>query len=195
MTVIVGTYGDPKWADLAQERAIPSALGQAELIHVHAKSLAEARNAAAKVAMESREWLIFLDADDELAPGYVDAMMAGSADLRGPAIQYIYPNRIEPPKLLAPKNLRRGNYLPIGTAIRAEMFEAVGGFRAYPAWEDWDLWVRCLLRGATIEQVPRAVYRAYVQPKGRNDLSPKEAAELMRRMRKDHVLEELRLRR
>lgn len=191
-SIIIGTYGDRKWIELARERAIPSAQSQGvEIVHIHGETISSARNEGA--GLTKGDYLIFLDADDELAPGYVDAILKGSADLRSPAIQYVYPDSEEAPRLLAPKNLRRGNYLPIGTAIRRELFFEVGGFKDYAAWEDWDLWVRCYLRGATIEQIPEAVYRAFWSPTGRNNLTQQQAVNLMRRMRRDHALEERRL--
>lgn len=193
-TIIIATYGDAKWPELARERALPSTLGQpANVILSHRETLSEARNHGAELA--SGDTLIFLDADDELAPGYVEAIESGTADLRSPAIQYVYPDRTEEPVLLKPKNLRRGNYLPIGTAIRREVFWAVGGFREYAAWEDWNLMVRCFLYGATIEQIPEAVYRAFWSPTGRNNLTRQQAINLMRKMRRDHYLEEQRLKR
>lgn len=193
VSIVIGTYGDVWWSDLANERALPSALAQGvEVVHEHGESLVSARNNAAETA--TGDYLVTLDADDQLAPGYVEAILKGSADLRSPAIQYVYPDREEPPKLLAPKNLRRGNYLPIGTAIRRALFMEAGGFKDYPAYEDWDLWVRCFLRGASIEQIPEAVYRAWWSPNGRNNLTQQQAINLIRRMRRDHVLEERRLR-
>jgi glycosyltransferase involved in cell wall biosynthesis len=191
-SIIIGTFGDVWWSDLANERALPSALAQdVEVVHSHGDTLAQARNDAAETT--TGDYLIPLDADDELAPGYVEAILSGSADLRSPAIQYVYLDHEEPPKLLKPKNLRRGNYLPIGTAIRRDLFMEVGGFRDLPAWEDWDLAVRCFLRGATIEQIPEAIYRAYWSPTGRNNLTQQQAVNLMRRLRRDHALEERRL--
>lgn len=192
VSIIIGTFGDVKWSDLANERALPSALAQGvEVVHAHGDTLAQARNDAANTA--TGEFLVTLDADDELSRGYVEAILKGSADLRSPAIQYIYPDYEEKPKLLTPKNLRRGNYLPVGTAIRRELFMEVGGFRDLRAWEDWDLFVRLYLRGATIEQIPEAVYRAYWNPIGRNNLTQQQAVNLMRRLRRDHALEERRL--
>lgn len=193
-SIIIGTFGDVKWARLALDRALPSAEGQpAQILVSHGETLAEVRNRLASVA--NGDYLVFLDADDELSPGYVEAILRGSADLRSPAIQYIYPDYEEKPKLLIPKNLRRGNYLPVGTAIRRELFMEVGGFRDLRAWEDWDLFVRLYLRGATIEQIPEAVYRAYWSPTGRNNLTQQQAVNLMRRLRRDHALEERRLQR
>lgn len=164
VTVCIGTYGDNSWRNLAQDRAAESA--QAPLIHVHATDLCTARNQAAEEA--SSEWLCFLDADDELAPGYFDAMEQGSADLRGPAVKYIVNGMARPPKLWPEMDLTQGNYLVIGTLIRKDMFDRVGGFRDYPLYEDWDLWLRCHLAGASIELIPDAIYVAHARKDSRN---------------------------
>ena len=168
VTVIVGTYGGNEWIDLANERAKPSVRDQAaDVLHVHGETLAESRNAGA--ARASTEWLCFLDADDELTPGYMDAMARASADLRGPAVAYVRPNgRAAAPKLWPRVDLADGNYLLIGTLVRRDLFLEVGGFRGWPMYEDWCLWQRCWLAGATIEQVPAAIYRAHVRPDSRN---------------------------
>jgi glycosyltransferase involved in cell wall biosynthesis len=168
VTVIVGTFGEPKWAALARERAVPSAEPQAsDVIHVHRATLAAARNAGAELA--STEWLCFLDADDELTPGYMDAMARVAADLRGPAVEYVRPGgHAAPPKMWPEVDLADGNYLVIGTLVRRDMFLQVGGFRDWPLYEDWCLWQRCWLAGATVAQVPDAIYRAHVRPTSRN---------------------------
>jgi glycosyltransferase involved in cell wall biosynthesis len=166
VTVVVGTFGSSEWSKLAVERAIPSAEPQAPVIHCHGADLAAARNEGA--AQADSEWLCFLDADDELAPGYFEAMARASADLRGPAVVYIRGRRERPPKLWLVCDLRDGNYLVIGTLVRRAMFEAVGGFKGWPLYEDWCLWQRCAAAGATIEQVPGAIYRAYARRDSRN---------------------------
>lgn len=168
VTVIVATFGDRHWAELAEERAIPSAVDQAtKVINPHGQSLAAARNMGARLA--TTEWLCFLDADDELAPGYFDAMAAGTADLRGPAVEYIKPGRDRGKLKVWPVvDLADGNYLVIGTLVRREMFLAVGGFLSWPIYEDWCLWQRCEIAGASIEVLPDAVYRAHVRVDSRN---------------------------
>lgn len=82
VTIVVSTFGGAEWQELAESRAIPSAIEQAPVIHAHGDTLAKARNQGLQ-AVES-EWVIFLDADDELTPGYVDSMRQGLADLRAP---------------------------------------------------------------------------------------------------------------
>ena len=167
VTVVVGTFGGPDWVQLAYQRAIPSAerLGVA-VEHRHAGSLASARNQGA--ALARTEWLCFLDADDELAPGYIEAMEKASGDLRGPAVSYVRRGRGAAPRLWPECDLRDGNFLVIGTLVRKAMFEAVGGFKDWPMYEDWCLFQRCVKAGATVELVPGAVYIAHVRQDSRN---------------------------
>lgn len=167
VTVVVGTFGADGWRQTAQ-RAIRSAEPQAPVIHVHGATLAEARNAGG--AQAGSEWLIFLDADDELDPGYVAAMSAAehTGDLLGPATSYVRQGRPGSPKLWPEQDLRDGNHLVIGTAVRRAMFLEVGGFRDWTLYEDWCLWQRCSRAGASVAMVPDAVYRAHVRPSSRN---------------------------
>lgn len=171
VSIIVGTHGDDTWRTLAEERALPSAHAQSmpanEVIHIHADSLKNARNQGAKQA--TSEWLCFLDADDELHRHYILRMSEGTADLRGPAVQYINPDgMVNRPYVIEPMDLRNGNYLVIGTMVRRQMFFDVGGFRDWEFYEDWCLWQRCWLAGATIEQLPGAVYKAHMRTDSRN---------------------------
>jgi glycosyltransferase involved in cell wall biosynthesis len=187
VTVVVATYGDRSWQQLAESRAVPSALDQAPVIRIHGETLHDARNAG--LAQVRSEWVVFLDADDELEPGYIAALISGTADLCVPSVRYI-----TPPRLTGPVRLLRvaghehpctgeclpdGNFMVIGTLARAEMLRAVGGWRDFPWSEDWDLWLRCWRAGATIETLPEAVYRAHVRADSRNrgaDRAVKQAA-------------------
>lgn len=166
VTIIVATFGDPSWRTIAAERAIPSAGPQAPTIAVHGNSIAEARNTGAVLAQT--EWLIFLDADDELAPGYVDAMLAAGGDLRAPELHLIRAiDSIEVPDL-ASRDMAVMNQCPIGTMIRRQRLFDVGGFWEERAWEDWSLFRRCWLDDDVIVHVPGAVYRSFVGRTGRN---------------------------
>lgn len=170
--IIVATYGNLGiWEPLTQ-RAVASATNQtvsAGHIHrVHGETLAAARNSGA--AVSGAEWLIFLDADDELDPGYVEAVLTGTGDLRQPYTLGIV-NGVEDdaPVLITPsKDLLTGNHMVIGTAVRRSLFETAGGFRELPALEDWDLWIRCWLAGGKIGVAPGAIYRVHVYEGSRN---------------------------
>jgi glycosyltransferase involved in cell wall biosynthesis len=174
VTVVVGTYGEGRWARMARSRAIPSAEAQAPVIHEHGKTLAEARNAA--LEQVETEYVVHLDADDELEPGYIEAMATGAADLRAPAVRHVWPkwaSEPEVPKVWAHDHdcvaecLRAGNWLCIGTCARTEMLQAVG-WEEFGWSEDWALFARAWQAGATVEAVPSAVYRAHHARRSRN---------------------------
>jgi len=170
VTVVVGTFGDESWARLAESRAIPSAEGQSlrpEVIHVHGETLHGARNQGAADA--AGRWLCHLDADDELAPGYLEAMAKGIHELRAPAVQYVHPGYEADPVTLEDRDIRRLNPCVIGTLVPKKLFHDVGGFADFPVYEDWDLWLRCWRAGATIQHVPDAIYRAWVRDNSRNE--------------------------
>jgi glycosyltransferase involved in cell wall biosynthesis len=177
VSVIVATFGDERWRDLAERRAIPSARAaierrgaDAEILAVHLDDgpLAYARNEAAAVAVG--EWLCFLDADDELEPGYLDALLAPDrwGDLRAPAVRFLDDATIPDPVTLDDRDIRHLNPCVIGTLIRRDMFHEAGGFWGERAWEDWSLFRRAWLLGAKIEHVRGAVYAVHVDPTGRN---------------------------
>lgn len=178
-TVAIGTYGDPAWRALAESRAIPSARAQGvPVIHVHGPSLWEARNQA--LDQVQTDWVAFLDADDELEPGYINAMALGTADVRVPRVRYVRPGgasagpvmpRVaghhDHPQCTA-ECLPWGNWIVIGAGVRADLARKVGGFRDYHWSEDWHLWSSIWQAGATFEPIPRAIYRAHVRRDSRN---------------------------
>lgn len=175
VTVVVATYGDVSWLDLAAERAVPSASPQAPVVAVHAATLHEARNTG--LAQVTTEFVVFLDADDELHPRFVERMGEGTADLRVPSVAYVTNGYRAPatvPKVAGhvhvcePACLAHGNWIVVGACVRTDLVRQVGGWRDYPWSEDYDLWVRCWKAGASIETLKRAVYVAYVRSDSRN---------------------------
>jgi glycosyltransferase involved in cell wall biosynthesis len=186
VTVAVATFGARSWVRLALERAIPSAraLG-VPVVHHHGPTLHVARNAALE-SVET-EWVVFLDADDELTPSYFERMAEVDADVRVPLVTYIANERPCRPRMprvaghyhdCTAECLPEGNWIVVGAAVRAQLVRDVGGWRDFPWSEDWDLWLRCHLAGATIAPT-RAVYRAHVRPDSRNrapDRAVKHAA-------------------
>lgn len=168
VAIIVATFGADEWQRRAAEIAVPSAVAQCpdEVIVEHGRTLADARNDAARRARS--EWLCYLDADDQLEPGYLAALVAGSGDLRAPAVRFVTPGEADPePVTFETRDIAKINPCVIGTLVRRSMLLPAGGFWNERAWEDWSLFRRCWLLGATIEHHPAAVYRATVGA-GRN---------------------------
>jgi glycosyltransferase involved in cell wall biosynthesis len=183
IAVCVGTFGDvDRWEKTAHTWALPSVEMQherpARMTWNHGPSLHVARNDAARPpgCLDDTEWLCFLDADDELDPGYIAAMAAATKGLEGdwllqPATLGIHADLCEDPHpvVIPRKNLLDGNFMVISTLIRTEQFHRLGGFQDWPIYEDWDLWLRAWRDGAQFKAVPDAVLRVHANPRSRND--------------------------
>jgi glycosyltransferase involved in cell wall biosynthesis len=172
ITVVIATYGEESWAELATQRALPSARAQAEEVlmgHDEEGTIAGARNFLALQA--SGDLLCFLDADDELAPGYIEAIERAWAKgkvklpLFTPIVQRVVNGRSKRATFYKEVNLLGANWLVVGTVLERELFERVGGFEDYPhGFEDWSLWYKCARVGATVVKVRDAVYVQHVNP-------------------------------
>jgi glycosyltransferase involved in cell wall biosynthesis len=188
VTICICTFGHG-WKFKGREAAerLPL-LHDATLVLMHDidGDLCSTRNAALEEV--KTEYVIFLDADDSLADNYIEEMIKGTADIRVPSVSYVshgvglapYVPRVSACRHdgpCGPACLPLGNYLVIGSMARTEALRAVGGFRDWPMYEDWDLWARCYLNGATFENIPDAVYLAAVRPDSRNR-QPSKAAKL-----------------
>lgn len=190
ISVVVGTYGSGKWLKIA-ERAIASIEAQTfkplDYHHVHGRTLAEARNEGANRA--AGDLIIFLDADDELDEQYVEAMWCAqdSAQFRSDYRTFLFQpatlgivNGVpdKEPTMIPARDIKTGNFMVIGTMVSKKLFTGVGGFRELDAWEDWDLWWRCMNAGAGSIQVSEAIYRVHVNPDGRNNLTREAAIQM-----------------
>ena len=140
VSVVIATYGDDQWRTLASERALPSALaeGPDEVMIHHEPDGTRASSLNNGAAQVHTEWIIFLDGDDELAPGYVGAMRQAAERhpdggvLLTPAVQQIRKGRPNHPFFFPESDLTRTNWLVIGTMIHREFFITIGGFRDHP---------------------------------------------------------------
>ncbi len=173
ISVCVATYGDQSWMNLAATRAFPSALAQGahEVIGEHYPdgTVASSRNALVEQATGTH--IVVLDADDELAPGYIAAMEAAierdpdPLTLFTPAVQIVRGGRNAAPTFFKVVPLRQANWLVIGTLVHRDLFWEVGGFDNHKhGYEDWALWSKCSRAGATVVKVPDAVYRYWANP-------------------------------
>lgn len=121
-------------------------------------------------------YALWLDADDELAPGHIEALaaplFAGIADIAlgaahlidGETGEEIKPLPI-PDFMLAPgaawRSFERNWYPSLHAAFRTDFARNVGYDPAFECAEDYDFLLRCLTAGARIEAVPQAGYRYY----------------------------------
>ena len=178
----IATFGAENWSHLARTRALPSVQHTDVVVeHQPDGTLASARNAAAERA--SGEWLVFLDGDDALAPGYVDAMRRAIPPAVGkallvPRVQYVgktgHPRA--QPFFYPEVDHTRGNWMVIGTMLPRAAFMEVGGFDdRWPIYEDWAVFARLVEAGCVPVKVPDAVYLATRTPGSRNHSKSRHA--------------------
>lgn len=134
--------------------------------------VSNARNSG--VAMASGEWIAFLDSDDAWLPEKLDRQLSGLAvepELRLSHTDEIWirnGRRVNQPKEYAKSGgdiYRRCLPLccicPSSVLIRKDLFEEVGGFdEAFPACEDYDLWLRITAR-EPVHYLEQALVRKY----------------------------------
>lgn len=177
--IAVCTFGGNEWRELADRRAVPSAETEGVPVRrCHADTLAESRNYALELC--ESEWIIYLDADDELEPGYIEAMLAGRGDVRAPSVRRVKPDgrakkRTYMPRVYNHRHECRGRCLPLGNWVtvgalaRVDLLREVGGWGDEPIYEDWALWLRCHRAGADIRPCHDAIYRYWFSEKSRNN--------------------------
>lgn len=197
-SIVVATFGNYKWQLLAQQRALPSANSFGMPVYYnHGEKLHEARNAG--LYKVETEFVCHLDADDELAPDFFEHISQASGDLRPPSVNHVHENVTFMPRVVGKNGvhnhvcvgecLPEGNWLVVGTVAKTELLKKVGGWKEWTSFEDWELWLRCWLAGATITSVPKAVYRAYSTAQGRcKNLPQKEIDKVCQEIREANFI-------
>jgi len=172
IAIAITTYGDDAWRDLAWARAYPSAAEQGAdeiLVRHHSDlTIGPARNKT--IAEATADYIVCLDADDELAPGYISAMHQALGVVEDPelfighpTVRYMVNGQARPDLLRPIGDIRHDNFLVVGAAVPRKLFISVGGFSDYDhGYEDWSLWAKSWKAGAKIVPVPEAVYIAYI---------------------------------
>jgi glycosyltransferase involved in cell wall biosynthesis len=171
VSIVVATFGSSVWQAMALQYAIPSAMAQGvEVIVTHERTLADARNTGARQA--TGEWLVHLDADDELADGYCAELLAADGDLRVAPLVSVDADGGRELVELRDRNMERLNPCHVGTMIRREMLLDCGGWPQFRAWEDWALFLRAYRRGASVCHLPddAPAYVAHSRDGSRNSV-------------------------
>ncbi len=138
------------------------------VIHQPNRGLPAARNRGAADART--EYLVFLDADDWIEPGFVARLGAAivSEAGRGGDVSHAYCHERLVEKVVTywrvpdwdPLLMMITNIHPVTTLVRRDRFEAVGGFNKgmRGGYEDWDLWLSFVERGWRGVRVPEPLF-------------------------------------
>ncbi len=134
------------------------------LRHRRNKGLGYARNSA--VANAESEFIMILDADNELYPRCVGRLVSSLRD-SDRAFAYSILERFQDGVGLMgclswePEWLRQENYIDAMALIRKSTWERVGGYTPMPisGWEDYDFWCKCAESGLDGLFVPEILAR------------------------------------
>jgi GT2 family glycosyltransferase len=202
VAVIIPSFGNASLWTLLGSRALASVAAQTrppeKVIRWHADMLPAEKLGTFRNSLAAQagivDWLIFLDADDELEPTYIEAMLTASDSFPAaegftvfiPAVRVLTDTPDElvalPPAIVIParESLLDGNHIVIGAMIRRELFIELKGFDDYPAAEDWTFWIKAWIAGARMVSAPAAVYRQHWRYGSRNQLSATSYQETVR---------------
>lgn len=171
ISIIIATYND-EWLERNRqyfEWAMTSAHSQTipvEVLWEHGRTLAAARNRGAENASGDR--LVFLDADDWLDKDFAERIVEPEDVLQPMTTQSwegAYPNV---PRYMEPRErLIDGNHLIVGCPVKKEIFMDVGGFDAWPVYEDWALWLKIKAAGGDFGKTT-GIYNIFLREGSRN---------------------------
>jgi glycosyltransferase involved in cell wall biosynthesis len=164
----VATFGQgvyDEWALRGAKTLERNKAGFDQAVHIHASSLASARNEV--IDLLETEWIVLLDADDDLMPGYAEAVRRGAES--GHLLQVKTIGRVdgllETEAVYIPRsNMWDRNYLIIGTVFEKKFAPQ---FTGLPILEDWEFWMRMISAGHDVKQID-ATYIVDVNNTGRN---------------------------
>lgn len=158
---------DPRAHALATSIMLPKNVG-----------VAKARDIGVK--MSTGRLLLFVDADDKLAPDFIEqcGRVINKADIAYPNVLKF--GAIEQPKLVdAPEEITaeyivgKSCGLVVTSMMHKHVYKKLNGFRDLPVYEDWDFWVRAVFNGYIFARANTLLYyRQNLQ--SRNHLSLEE---------------------
>ena len=130
------------------------------------RGLAYTRNRGIKEARG--EYILPLDADNIIKPGYIEK---GIGLLDSQRFDIIYarpfflgedlPDRKFNPYNFIGQDLFWGNYIDACAIYRKEVWETVGGYdekMPYQGYEDWEFWVNCYLSGCRFKYIKEELF-------------------------------------
>jgi GT2 family glycosyltransferase len=141
--------------------------------------------------MRDSAFVVRLDGDDRIGPGYLEAansVLSTGADVANPdailfgdqVSRWPVPARVTMPVLL------RKNLVHCAAAFRRSYWSDVGGFdETLPMWIDYDFWIRLAEHGARIHKVPgdHFFYRRHSGSLSRRN---SDSSEIRQRLRAKH---------
>lgn len=142
--------------------------------------VAQARMEAALIS--KGELLMFLDGDDKLSPNFIEETVGrmGKYDVAYVDMLWWYPEKndnkfVYSPNKLTAKDMYQTCKIPVTSVMKKSMFMALGGFKNFEIYEDWDFWLRALAAGYKFVRGNTFLwYRQYPNTRNRQSKEIKE---------------------
>ncbi len=133
------------------------------------RGLSAARNAG--IGALGGRYLLPLDADNRLRPGFVDAALsvlaadAGVGVVYGDWWEFGMRNGLRMAPEYDPERILWSNFIDACAVMRWEVWEWLGGYdESMVTWEDWDLWIRASVAGWRFHKLPGVTFDYRVRP-------------------------------
>lgn len=116
------------------------------------------------VKMSKGELILFVDADDKLAPDFIQqcGKVIAKSDIVYPDLLLfgeVQNQLIENPKRLGARDLLAHKMsIPVTSMMRRTVYEKLGGFKELPLFEDWDFWIRAMADGFRFNKANTLLY-------------------------------------
>jgi glycosyltransferase involved in cell wall biosynthesis len=103
--------------------------------------------------------VLFLDGDDIISPDYIEKALVKIdqgydvvySDLlmwyEYGVVDYKIDNRLVEINSVNPKTMMEYNKLIVSCPMKREVYESVGGFKEMPVFEDYDFWIKVMVKG------------------------------------------------
>ena len=167
--------------------------GATNIILTENRGVCDARMTGAKVA--TGEYLLFVDADDKLPETYIHELRKKIKK----GTEIVYPDCVlwsswgnsgmknryqQTPNRLTWKMLVQQNWVLVASLIPRDLFMRLGGFHAYPIFEDWEFFQRAFLRKTPF--VKADIWLSYRQrTASRNRQSDEFKAQIANKIKED----------
>ncbi len=103
------------------------------------------------------EYICILDVDNKLTPEYLEKTV-GKGDIVATHLQFFGESNgtFQPSANPTLEMFKIGNQIDANAIFKKKVWEDVGGYdeNMKDGWEDYDFWVRCLLKGYQITVIP-----------------------------------------
>lgn len=140
-----------------------------KLIQTQNHGVACARNEGAKNA--TGDYLLFLDADDEISPDYIEKCINNLDGVVYTDIQFIgNANFVNSQPDYTPEEMKKWQIVPSTCAlIDRHIWELVGGFDNQEIYEDWGFWLRVSQQGFNFKHIKEPLFKYRKHGKSRID--------------------------